>query len=159
MTTPNTTVDVGDEVPEMEWTPDADFVKKMMSLSGWLARGEAPSTNRMMSEPNRFTDEGAARSEGFRNLIVPGNLGMMAMATAVEQWLPTAYIRKLDCVFRQPLNQGQTVKASGVVTDRQEEDGKTILEMDVYLVREDGQRPQGGTAVVVIPAPDGSAAR
>ena len=147
----NRAVDVGDEVPEMEWTPDAGFVRAMMHLSGWLAQGDSPSTDRMMSQPNRFTDEDAARSEGFQNLIVPGNLGMMAMETAVQRWLPEARIRKLDCVFRQPLTQGQTVRAGGVVTDRQEEDGAAILELDVYLVRDDGQRPQGGTAVVELP--------
>ena len=144
-------VDVGDEVPEMEWTPDLEFVQAMMRLSGWLAGGDSPSTNRMMSQPNRFTDENAARSEGFQNLIVPGNLGMVAMETAVQRWLPEAHIRKLDCVFRQPLMQGQTVRAGGVVTNRQEEDGAAILELDVYLVRDDGQRPQGGVAVVVLP--------
>jgi len=156
MATDNAEIDVGDEVPEMEWTPDADFVKTMMSISGWLSADDAPSTNRMMSQPNRFTDQDAARSEGFGNLIVPGNLGMMAMATAVQRWLPDAYIRKLDCVFRQPLTQGQMVKASGVVTDRREEEGAAILEMDVYLMREDGQRPQGGTAEVVIPPSSGN---
>ena len=149
---PEPDVDIGDEVPEMEWTPDAGFVRDMMLLSGWLAGGDSPSTNRMMSQPNRFTDPDAARSEGFQDLIVPGNLGMVAMETAVQRWLPNAHLRKLDCVFRQPLAQGQTVRAGGVVTDRREEaDGATVLELDVYLVRDDGQRPQGGTAVVVLP--------
>ena len=153
MATDGANIDVGDEVPEMEWTPDADLVQRLVSLSDWDRRsgGEGPDANQMLSERNRFTDQDAARSEGFDNLIVPGPLGAMAMATAVQRWLPNAYISKLDCIFRQPLAQGHTVKASGVVTDRREEDGAAILEMDVYLMREDGQRPQSGMAVVVIP--------
>ena len=135
----------------MEWTPDAEFVKAMMGLSGWLASAGEVNTNQMMARPNRFTDAAAAQSEGFRNMIVPGNLGMMAMATAVQRWLPHASFRKLDCVFRQPLNQGETVTAGGVVTDRHDEADHAVLELDVYLLRGDGQRPQGGTAVIVVP--------
>jgi hypothetical protein len=143
-------VDIGDEVPPMDWTPDAAFVQTMMQISGWLSRDSRVNTG--MRGPNRFTDTEAARREGFRNLIVPGNLGMMAMASAVQRWLPNARITKLDCVFRQPLNQGEKVTAAGVVTDRRDEEGQVVLELDVYLAREDGQRPQGGTAIVVIPA-------
>jgi acyl dehydratase len=133
----------------MEWTPDAEFVRAMMGLSGWLSRNNR--VNRGMAGPNRFTDENAARQEGFTSLIVPGNLGMMAMATSVQRWLPDARISKLDCVFRQPLNQGETVTATGVVTDRHDGEEEITLEMDLYLTRQDGQRPQGGTAIVVLP--------
>lgn len=141
--------DIGDEVPPMEWTPDAEFVRTMMQLSGWMSRESRD--NRGMAGPNRFNDEASARSEGFGNLIVPGNLGMMAMAASVQKWLPEAQIMKLDCVFRQPLNQGQTITATGVVTDRHDEEDKVILEMDLYLTRGDDQRPQGGSAIVVVP--------
>lgn len=144
MATSSIHVDLGDEVPAVDWTPTFDWVKEMMGLSGWL------SGRTTMSGPNRFTNAEAAQQEGFQGRIVPGNLGMMAMAMAVHRWLPAATIRKLDCVFRQPLAQGQKVTASGVVTDKREEDGKILLELDLYLVREDGQRPQGGTAIVVL---------
>jgi hypothetical protein len=92
MATDGANIDVGDEVPEMEWTPDADLVQRLVSLSDWDRRsgGEGPDANQMLSERNRFTDQDAARSEGFDNLIVPGPLGAMAMATAVQRWLPNA---------------------------------------------------------------------
>ena len=145
MATNKPNIDVGDEVPPLEWLPTREFVQEMMSLSGWLA-GRSP-----MSGPNRFTDPEAARREGFGGTIVPGNMGTMAMSMAVYRWIPGAFIKKLDCVFRQPLPQGQKVTATGVVTDRREEEGETVLELDLYLVREDGQRPQGGTCIVVLP--------
>ena len=75
----------------------------------------------------------------------------MFLAQAVSNWLPGAFIRSLDCVFRQPLTQGQALKATGIVTDRREENGQVVLELDLYLVREDGQRPQTATAVVALP--------
>ena len=148
MTTEPVLADIGDEIPPMEWTPDSALVQNMMGLSGWI--GEDNREPGSMSGPNRFTDHGAARSEGFGNMIVPGNLGMMAMAAAIQAWLPNGYVSKLDCVFRQPVSQGETLTATGIVTDRQDHPDKVVLELDVFLLREDNQRPQGGTAIVTI---------
>ncbi len=148
MTAKQVLADIGDEIPPMEWTPDADYVRQMMSLSGWV--GDNGGGESAMRGANRFTDEAAAQSEGFRNMIVPGNLGMMAMAAAVQQWLPDGRITKLDCVFRQPVNQGETLTSTGVVTDRHDFPDHVVLELDVYLLRADNQRPQGGTVVVTI---------
>ncbi len=141
--------DIGDEVPPIEWTPHNSWVRDMMALSGWLNDNAVERGS--MSGPSRFTDEETARSEGFNSMIVPGNLGMTAMETALQRWLPNGRIEKLDCVFRMPVNQGETYTATGVVTDRHDEPGRVILEIDVYLLRADNQRPQGGTAVVTIP--------
>lgn len=141
-------IDVGDELPLMKWTPNANMVKVLMNLSGWM--DESETTLSPMSGPNRFTDLASAQKEGFAKLIVPGNYGMMAMASAVEKWIPKSFMSKLDCVFRQPLIQDVEVQIGGVVTDRQVEDGEITLELDLYIVRDDGQRPQGGTAIVRI---------
>ena len=140
--------DIGDEVPPFDWTPQNTWVKDMMALSGWLSNTETERGS--MSGPNRFTDEDAARSEGFNSLIVPGNLGMTAMEAALRNWLPNGRIDKLDCVFRMPVSQGETYSATGVVTDRHDQPDRVILEIDVYLLGRDGQRPQGGMAVVTI---------
>jgi len=149
-------IDVGDELDLMDWVPDKDMVSSLMSLSGWLSNfgdqkeDDEGSSDSPMSGPNRFTDIESAQNEGFRGLIVPGNYGMMAMEAAVKKWIPSSTIKKLDCVFRQPLMQGDQVQVGGVVTDRVEEVGKVILELDLYITRDDGQRPQGGTAIVEI---------
>tara|TARA_Y100000590_G_C15263896_1_gene842338 strand:- start:118 stop:591 length:474 start_codon:yes stop_codon:yes gene_type:complete len=149
-------IDVGDELDLMDWVPDKDMVSSLMSLSGWLSNfgdqkeDDDQSSDSPMAGPNRFTDVQAAQNEGFRGLIVPGNYGMMAMESAVKKWIPSSTIKKLDCVFRQPLMQGDKVQVGGVVTDRVEELDKVVLELDLYITRDDGQRPQGGTAIVVI---------
>ncbi len=148
MTTEHILADIGDEIPPMEWTADPDLVREMLDLSGWI--GDDESGEGRMSGPSRFTDQETARSEGFGNMIVPGNLGMMAMAAAIQRWFPHGRVSKLDCVFRQPITQGETLTATGVVTDRQDHADHVILEMDVYLERPDNQRPQGGTAVMTI---------
>ena len=140
--------DIGDEVPPIEWTPHTGWVRDMMLLSGMLNDNAAERSS--LTERSRFTDEETARSEGFNSLIVPGQMGMSAMEAALQSWLPNGRIEKLDCVFRMPVNQGETYTATGVVTDRHDEPGRVILEIDVYLLRADNQRPQGGTAVVTI---------
>lgn len=149
-------IDVGDELDLMDWVPDKDMVSSLMSLSGWMSNSDNEheetynSTNSPMSGPNRFTDIGSAQEEGFKGLIVPGNYGMMAMESAVKKWIPSSIVKKMDCVFRQPLMQGDKVQVGGVVTDRTVDQNKVTLELDLYVIRDDGQRPQGGTAIVEI---------
>ena len=149
-------IDVGDELDLMDWVPDKDMVSSLMSLSGWMSNSDNEheetynSTNSPMSGPNRFTDIGSAQEEGFKGLIVPGNYGMMAMESAVKKWIHSSIIKKMDWVFRQPLMQGDKVQVGGVVTDRTVDQNKVTLELDLYVLRDDGQRPQGGTAIVEI---------
>ena len=95
-------IDVGDELDLMDWVPDKDMVSSLMSLSGWLSNSEQEpeetynSTNSPMSGPNRFTDIGSAKEEGFKGLIVPGNYGMMPMESAVKKWIPDSIFNRKD---------------------------------------------------------------
>lgn len=147
MATDELRVNVGDVVPGVEWTPTREFIRAMMGITG-----------RGLLRPNLFTSDEVARSAGFSRVIVQGPFGMIGMVLAVSRWLPTATIQKLDCVFRQPLLQDERVVASGVVTDRREEEGRVVLELDLYLEREDGQRLYGGVATVVLPRQQDGAA-
>jgi hypothetical protein len=138
-------IDVGDEVPGLEATFTLDDVRGF--LGAWNGRGgDSPMGG-------RFTDAAAAQREGFGggNAIVPGRMGLSYLARALMEWLPEGRIEKLDVVFRSPTFQNTKHTASGIVTDRNEGEKDIRLELDVYLEREDGQRPQRGAAIVVLP--------
>ena len=141
MTVNYSEIDIGDEVPGLEATFTLDDVTGF--LGSWTGRTDAAS---------RFTDTSTAQREGFgSNAIVPGRMGIAYIARSIMDWLPDGRIEKLDVVFRSPTFQNTQHVASGIVTDKTEDDKEIRLEMDVYLEREDSQRPQRGAAVVVLP--------
>ena len=138
----HTDIEVGDEVPSLETNLTLDDVKAF--LSAWTGRADAAM--------GRFTDPEAAQRDGFgANAIVPGRMGLAYLARAILDWLPDARIEQLDVVFRSPTFQNTKHVAKGVVTGKSENDNEVRLELDVYLEREDGQRPQRGAAVAVLP--------
>jgi hypothetical protein len=139
-----TKVDVGDEVPGIDATFTIDDVRGF--LGAWTGRGDG-------AMGGRFTDAAAAQREGFGggNAIVPGRMGLAYLARALMEWIPEGRIEKLDVVFRSPTFQNTKHTATGIVTDRNEDDSGIRLELDVYLEREDGQRPQRGAAILVLP--------
>lgn len=137
-------IDVGDEVPGLEAIFTLDDVRRFMGA--WNGRG----TDTPMG--GRFGDAAVAQREGFGggNAIVPGRMGLAYLARALMEWLPEGRIEKLDVVFRSPTFQNTKHTATGLVTDRSEDGNDIRLELDVYLEREDGQRPQRGAAVIVL---------
>ena len=135
-------IQIGDEVPGLETKLTLDDVKAF--LSAWTGRADPAM--------GRFTDPEAAQREGFgSNPIVPGRMGLAYLARAILEWLPDARIEQLDVVFRSPTFQNTKHVATGVVTGKSEDDKDVRLELDVYLEREDGQRPQRGAAIAVLP--------
>ena len=136
-------IDVGDELPGIESMWTLKDVKAFLTV--WHGGVDSSET--------RFTDAATAQATGFGgdNAIVPGPMGLCLLARGIFQWLPEARLEKLDVVFRSPTFQNTKHLTKGIVTDRSEDDTEIRLELDVYLEREDGQHPQRGAAVVVLP--------
>jgi hypothetical protein len=133
-------IDVGDEAPGVEVHFTLDEVRTFLSIQG------------QQNRDSRFTNPEVAAREGFgAKAVVPGRMGLAYLARAIKEWLPDGRIEKLDVVFRSPTVQNTKHRAGGIVTDRSEKDGSIVLEMDVYLETEDGQRPQRGAATVYLP--------
>ncbi len=135
-----TAIDVGDEAPGVVVHFTLDEVKSFLSIQG------------QQNRESRFTNPDVAAREGFgAKAVVPGRMGLAYLARALKEWLPEGRIAKLDVVFRSPTVQNTMHRAGAIVTDRSEKDGQVVLELDVYLETEDGQRPQRGAATVVLP--------
>lgn len=99
-----------------------------------------------------FTSPEFAGRMGLPGPIVPGPLCTVYMAQLLTTWAETAWIRKLDLVFRQPVPQHVTLRVVGVVTDKHEGDGERLVECDLSLETPRGDRLVAGKAVVLLPS-------
>ena len=103
-----------------------------------------------MEESNRFTDINVARKEGVLRLIVPGVMSMAYLSQLITDWAPNISIKRLDLIFRAPVNQEKTIDCVGIVTDKEVRNGENYLECDLYILDADGQRPVTGKVIAVL---------
>jgi len=103
--------------------------------------------------PNRFTDLDVATKAGLSQPIVPGIMSMAILARLFEVWSPSAVLKTLDVVFRQPVVH-ESVYIKAIVTDTREPTGTTehLIECDVYLTGSNSDRLVGGKAIIGLPS-------
>ena len=121
-------VTIGTEVPEYVRTTD---------LANW---------NRYAAVNDEFVpihmDDEAGRAAGFPSAFGMGNLLWAYLHNMLRDWIETEFagdgrIVSVDLSFRKPNLRGQTVAARGTVTAVREEDGATIVDLDVAVVDRD----------------------
>ena len=105
--------------------------------------------------PNRFTDAATAERARLPYPILPGVMSMALMAQLLTQWAGPAALRDLDVVFRQPVPHNKPLNISATVTDTRQEDGENLVECDILMTGEAGERYVGGTALVSLPSKSG----
>jgi acyl dehydratase len=132
-------VDVGDEIESIERTVSLEQVRAFLAIRGDLR------------EPNRFTDEAFARSEGLPYAIVPGALNSAMMAQLLTSWSPTVYLKQFEVSFRRPVPQHTDLELKGVITGKDIVDGEARVSCDVFIESEDGVMHVIGHATVVLP--------
>src|SRR5947207_2644758 len=94
----------------------------------------------------RFSDDDHARREGLPGAIVPGIMLQALLAVMIHEWAPSARIRQLDTVFRNPVLVGSRPTCTGDVTNVDED--QRLVELDVSMETEDGVTSVIGTAIV-----------
>jgi acyl dehydratase len=134
-----TRVAVGDELPTFE---------RMSSFQHW---------NRYAAVNYEFVDihmdDRAGRAAGYNGAFGMGNLQFAYLHNLIRAWAgDEARIVRLGCQFRAPnLNDLRTI-ARGRVTEVRQEDGRTVVELDVWTETEEGTVMAPGSATVVLPA-------
>lgn len=131
-------IDLGDEVEETERTIQTEQVKSFVSV--WRTETDG-----------RFTDPERAVKLGLPEPIVPGPLTMGLLGQMILDWAPNATLHKLDVVFRGNLQHNKPVKIAGIVVEKEERDGQNIVECDVYILNDKGDRPVTGKATLSLP--------
>lgn len=102
--------------------------------------------------PNRFTDQATAEKSQLPGPIVPGVMSMALMAQLLTEWAGPESLKDLDLVFRQPVPHNKPLNIVATVTDTRQENGENLVECDVLMTGDEGQRYVGGTALVRLPA-------
>ena len=133
-------VEVGDELEELEICPTTEDVKRYVVV----ARMDNP----------RFTDDAYAKREGLAGAIIPGNMSLGFLSRMVAEFFPLGTVLNLTANFRATVPHHVPLICSGVVTEKQEKDGKNVVFCDLQLTNEDGDRYVQGTAQVALPKRD-----
>lgn len=99
----------------------------------------------------RFMGDEEAREEGLPGQIVPGNLSMALFSRLIAQAFPGAALKRLSATFRSLVRPGRPLVVRGVVTEKHCTDRGDLIECDLVLESDEGDRWVTGTAEVGLP--------
>lgn len=133
-------IDPGDEFEEA-WIAAPEHVQQYVTLG-----------QRNLETMGRFRDAAGAREVGLQRPIVPGMMSLAVLTRLVTDWMgPQGRLHTMDVDFRRPVQQGDTLRVLGLITDTHEDDGRPTVKLDVYLENDRGERPLQGVAIVELP--------
>jgi len=140
-------IEPGDEIGPLVKNPDSAQVQAFLTV--WNPGAPTGSDRGPMS---RFTDADAAGRDGFAGPILPGSMCQAFLAQLLTDWAgPAGRLRSLDVNFRRPVRHGHELRCVGLVTDKHEEDDRTVVHVDVFIEDARGDRLTQGVAEVAIP--------
>ena len=86
------------------------------------------------------------------DVIVMGNLKLAYLANALSDWIGgDGWIEKLAVDYRKMDVVNKTLSAKGKVTKKYRENGKSLVDLDVWVENEDGEVTTPGRATVSLP--------
>lgn len=140
-------VEVGEEF-NTSYKPEAAHVAQFFALTGSGRGGGGDG-----GSSSRFQSASTAKSEGLASPIVPGNMSLGLLTRLVTDWMGSeGHLRTVDVSYRRPVHHGDDLKGVGLVTHHDvDENGEAIVELDIYLENQRGERPLQGTATVELP--------
>ena len=96
-------------------------------------------------------DEPYATAAGNESVFAQGMLTAGFAAHAVADWLGLANVRTYTVRFQARVFPGDTVTASGVVTDVERTDETTVVVADLAVTNQDGTEVLSGSATAELP--------
>ena len=100
----------------------------------------------------RFMSDDEARGEGLPGQIVPGNMSLALFSRLIGTSFPGATLQRLSATFRGLVRPGYALLIRGVVTEKHCTDRGDLVECDLILESEEGDRWVTGTATVRLPS-------
>ena len=133
------TIKVGDELPVFQ---------RATGFHNW---------NRFAAVNDEFVpihmDDEAGRNAGYPTAFGMGNLQWAYLHNMLRNWVgDDGDILELSCQFRRPNIKEQTVTARGVVTSVAQEDGRQVVELEVWTEEQNGSKLAPGRARVALGA-------
>ena len=86
------------------------------------------------------------------DVIIMGNLKLAYIANAITDWAgDDGWITKLAIDYRKMDTVNSTITAKGKVTKKYQQDGKNLVDLDVWVENEAGEVTTPGSAVLSLP--------
>ena len=97
--------------------------------------------------------EYAKNTAKLPDVIVMGNLKLAYLANALSDWIgDDGWIEKLAVDYRKMDVVNKSLSAKGKVTKKYQENGKHLVDLEVWIENEDGEVTTPGRATVSLPA-------
>jgi hypothetical protein len=97
-------------------------------------------------------DDEAGRAAGYPTAFGMGNLQWSFLHSVLRDWMgDEGRLVRLSCQFRAANTKGMIVKAHGKITAIRDEDGETLVDLDVWTDSDSGQMMAPGKATVALP--------
>ena len=97
-------------------------------------------------------DKDFAMGTGLPGLIVHGALKHAFLGQLVHDWMgPKGELRKFGCSYRGMDYPNEEIRCRGVVTRKYSENGRNLVELDVWTENPAGKKTSPGTATVALP--------
>ena len=87
------------------------------------------------------------------DVIIMGNLKLAYIANALTAWAgDEGWIRKIAIEYRKMDTVNTTITAKAKVNKKYQQDGKHLIDLDVWVENEQGEVTTPGSAVVALPS-------
>lgn len=132
-------IDVGDEIPALRKNCSTQQLVIWAGASGDFYQ--------------IHYDVNFAKSTGLENIIVHGALKNAFLGQLLHDWAsPGGMVEKFGCQYRGMDYPNQDITCRGIVTRKYVEEGRHLVELDVWTENPSGQKTTPGTARVRLPS-------
>ena len=98
-------------------------------------------------------DQTYARSNDLEDVILHGALKNAFLGHLVTKWMGAAgELKRLVCQYRGMDIPGTPVTIKGVVTKKYQESGDNLVDCEIWLQNEKGEKTTPGSATVALPS-------
>ncbi|PKB72005.1 MAG: hypothetical protein BZY87_02590 [SAR202 cluster bacterium Io17-Chloro-G6] len=97
-------------------------------------------------------DKDFAMNNDLENVILHGALKNAFLGHLVTKWMgPDGDLKRLACQYRGMDIPGTPVTAKGVVTRKYQEQGANLVDCEIWLENQTGEKTTPGSATVALP--------
>ena len=98
-------------------------------------------------------DKDFAAGNGLPGVIVHGALKNAFLGQMLHDWIGDAgKIKKYNCQYRGMDVPGQDIICRGVITNKTQEGGKNLVDLDIWTEKASGEKTSPGKATVALPS-------
>ena len=98
-------------------------------------------------------DKDFAVGSGLPGIIVHGALKNAFLGQMLHDWIgDKGQIKNYNCQYRGMDVPGQDIICRGVITNKTQEGGQNLVELDIWTEKASGEKTSPGKATVVLPS-------